>query len=146
MQQPPPSGAKQPKLKHDREEAIEYLRRTLAETLKFKQELEIQPDQTPLVHPPLAVVYAVNTATVRGALVEGEEEIKQGNWWDFTYGPGDGVVLAKSAQLPQGFVTVAKVKSNRGHIQLMSDLKAVGMAMEGVVRAKEAREALIPAP
>jgi len=145
MQKLPPSGAKSPKLKHNREEAIEYLKRTLAETLKFKNELEIQPDQTPLIHPPLAVVYAVNTATVRGALVDGMEEIKQGNWWDFTYGPGDGVVLAKSAQLPQGFVTVAKVKSNRGHIQLMSDLKAVGMAIEGVVRAKEAREALIPA-
>jgi hypothetical protein len=89
-------------------------------------------------------VYAVNTATVRGALVEGKEEIKQGNWWDFTYGPGDGVVLAKSAQLPEGFVTVPKVKSNRGHIQLMSDLKAMGMAIEGVVRAKKSREALIP--
>lgn len=144
MQQPPPSGAESPTAKHDREEAIEYLKRTLAETLKFKHELEIQPDQTPLLHPPLAVVYAVNTATVRGALVDGKEEIKQGNWWDFTYGPGDGVVLAKSAQLPEGFVAVARVKSNRGHIQLMSDLKAMGMAIEGVVRAKEAREALIP--
>ena len=86
----------------------------------------------------------MNTATVRGALVDGKEEIKQGNWWDFAYGPGDGVVLAKSAQLPEGFVTVAKVKTNRGHIQLMSDLKAMGMAIEGVVQAKGALEALIP--
>jgi hypothetical protein len=144
MEPTPPSGAKPPKLKHDREQAIEYLKRTLDETLKFKRELQIQPSQTPLVHPPLAVVYAVNTATVRGALVEGMEEIKLGNWWDFTCGPGDGVVLAKSAQLPEGFVTVAKVKSNRGHIQLMSDLEAVGTALEAVVIAKQARESLFP--
>jgi hypothetical protein len=146
MEPTPAAGAKPPKLKHDRQQAIEYLKRTLDETLKFKRELQIQPNQTPLVHPPLAVVYAVNTATVRGALVEGIEEIKQGNWWDFTYGPGDGVVLARSAQLPEGFVTVAKVKSNRGHIQLMSDLKAVGTAIEAVVLAKKAREGLLPSP
>lgn len=140
MQEPPPEGARSPKLKHDREEAIDYLKRTLEETKKFKQELEIRPSQTPLIHPPMAVVYAVNTPTVRGALVDGRDGIKTGNWWDFTYGPGDGVVLAKSAQLPEGFASVIKVKSNRGHIQLLSDLTAVGTAIEGVVQAKLARE------
>jgi hypothetical protein len=136
----PGRGAKSSKLHHDREEAIEYLKRTLQETRKFKRELLLQPSQTPLMHPPLAIVYATNTATVRGALVEGMEEIKNGNWWDFTYGPGDGVVLAKSAQLPAGFASVARVKSVRGHIQLMCDLKAVGTALEAVVLARKARE------
>jgi hypothetical protein len=110
MQQAPPRGARSPKLKHNREEAIEYLKQTLAETVQFKRELLLQDDQTPLVHPPLALVYATNSPTVRGALVEDMEDIKNWNWWDFAYGPGDGVVLGKSAQLPKGFASVARVR------------------------------------
>ena len=138
----PPEGAKSPKLKYNRDQAIEYLKRTLAETKRFKEELEMQPSETPIVHPPLAVVFADNTPTVSGAFVDGRDGIKTGNWWDFTYGPGDGVVLARSAQLPEGFVSVIKVQSNRGHIQLLSDIKAVGAAIEGVVAAKIARDRL----
>jgi hypothetical protein len=144
MQKPTASGARKPLLQHNRDEAIAYLKRTLAETKKFKEELELPAELSSLAHPPLAVVYAVNTPTVRGALVDGREEIKQGNWWDFVYGPGDGVVLAKSAQLPDGFVTVAKIRSQRGHIQLMSDLKAMGTAIEAVVTAKQNREEGMP--
>jgi hypothetical protein len=140
LEHPPPKGAKPPKLKHDREQAIEYLKRTLAETKKFKEELELQPSQIPLVHRPLAVLFADNTPTVSGAFVDDRDGIKTGYWWDFTYGPGDGVVLAKSAQLPEGFASAIKVQSNRVHIQLLSDLKAVGAAIEGVVNAKMVRE------
>ena len=92
------------------------------------------------MHPPLAVVYATNTATVKGAIVDGPEDIKEGNWLDFVYGPGDGVVLARSAQLPKGFASVAKVKSTKGHIQLMTDLDAMGNAIQAVVVAKRERK------
>jgi hypothetical protein len=121
------------KLRANRELAIEYLKRTLEETRKYRQELFAEP-KAPM--PPISLVYAVNTPTVRGALVESKDDIKTGNWWNFSYGPGDGVVLAKAAQLPPGFHAVARVKTHRGHIQIMSDLKAMGAAIEAVVFAK----------
>jgi Lecithin:cholesterol acyltransferase len=128
-----PKAATKPKF--DRADAITYLQRTLAGAKQFKNELEFDPSKE---YPPLAVVYSNTTATVRGALVDGPEDIRAGNWWDFTYGPGDGVVLAKSAQLPEGFSRCVKVRSQRGHIQLLDDLKAVGTAIEGVILAREA--------
>ena len=140
MNRLPPAGAKHCKLKHNREEAIQYLKRTLEETRKFKQELLFKEAVDGPGFPPLAVVYATNTPTVRGAHVGGREDIKAGNWWDFSYGPGDGVVLAKSAQLPPGFPAVARVKTTKGHIQIMTDLTAVGSALEAVVYAKQIRE------
>ena len=140
LHEPPTSGAKPSKLQHNREKAVEYLKRTLEQTWKFKQELKRQPDAD-FDPPPLAVVYAVNTVTVKGAIVDGEEGIKSGDWWDFAYGPGDGVVLAKSAQLPEGFSPVAKIKSKRGHVQLLNDWKAVGKAIHAVVMAKRERDA-----
>jgi len=140
MNRLPPAGAKHCKLKHNREEAVQYLKRTLEETRKFKQELLFREEVDGPGFPPLAVMYASNTPTVRGAHVGGRDDIKAGNWWDFSYGPGDGVVLAKSAQLPPGFPAVARVKTTKGHIQLMTDLIAVGSALEAVVYAKQIRE------
>lgn len=140
MNRLPPAGSRNCKLKHNRQEAIQYLKRTLEETRKFKRELLFKPEEDRPDFPPLAVVYATNTPTVRGAHVEGREDIKAGNWWDFSYGPGDGVVLAKSAQLPAGFPAVARVKTTKGHIQIMTDLNAVGSALEAVVYAKQIRE------
>ena len=116
-----------------REHAIEYLKRTLKKTRRYKQELFAEPKAA---IPPIAVVYAVNTPTIRGALVESAEDIKTGNWWNFSYGPGDGVVLAKAAQLPPGFSAVARIKTDRGHVQIMNDLKAVGAAIKAVILAK----------
>jgi hypothetical protein len=124
---------KAPKLRAKREHAIKYLKRTLEETRKYKTELFAEP-KAPM--PPIAVVYGVNTPTVRGALVESMDDIKTGNWWHFSYGPGDGVVLAKAAQLPPGFSAVTRVKTHRGHIQIMSDMKAMGAAIEAVILAK----------
>ena len=124
-------------LRATREHAIEYLKRTLEKTRKYKQELFAEP-KAPM--PPIAVVYAVNTPTIRGSLVERREDIKTGNWWHFSFGPGDGVVLAKSAQLPPGFSAVARIKTDRGHVQIMNDLKAVGAAIKAVILAKQSQE------
>ena len=140
MNRLPPAGSKHCKVKHNRQEAIQYLKRTLGETRKFKRELLFNQEEERPDFPPLALVYATNTPTVRGAHVAGRDDIKAGNWWDFSYGPGDGVVLAKSAQLPPGFPAVARVKTTKGHIQIMTDLNAVGSAMEAVVYAKQRRE------
>ena len=120
-----------------REHAIEYLKRTLEQTRKYKRELFAEPTAA---IPPIAVVYAVNTPTVRGALVESTDDIKTGNWWNLSYGPGDGVVLAKAAQLPSGFSAVARIKTHQGHVQIMNDLKAIGAAIEAVILAKRNQE------
>ncbi len=41
-----------------------------------------------------------------------------------------------SAQMPPGFALVARVKSQKGDIQLMSDSTALGTAIEPVVLAQ----------
>ena len=49
---------------------------------------------------------------------------------------GDGVCLAKAAQLPPGYKACAKVLSDRGHISLLGDLDNVGKAIEAIVRER----------
>lgn len=49
---------------------------------------------------------------------------------------GDGVCLAKAAQLPQGYKACAKVLSDRGHISLLGDLDNVGKAVEALVKER----------
>ena len=49
---------------------------------------------------------------------------------------GDGVCLAKAAQLPPGYKVCAKVLSDRGHISLLGDLDNVGKAIEGIMRER----------
>lgn len=106
-------------------------------------------------YPPMAIMYAKNTPTVKGARVDGIESISQDNVYDDLFfgagkshllpliygeGPvanfvilGDGVCLAKAAQLPPGYKACAKVLSDRGHISLLGDLDNVGKAIEGIV-------------
>ena len=49
---------------------------------------------------------------------------------------GDGVCLAKAAQLPRGYKACAKVLSDRGHISLLGDLDNVGKAVEALVKER----------
>ncbi|KAF8419330.1 hypothetical protein EV426DRAFT_538918 [Tirmania nivea] len=88
-------------------------------------------------YPPMAIIYANNTPTVKGARVDGIESIPLDNVYDdLIFGAGDGVCLAKAAQLPRGYKACAKVLSDRGHIGLLGDLDSVGKAIEGVVRER----------
>lgn len=117
------------------DEAYEYLGRTLKRTLKFKQELKFNKN---INYPPLAVVYGNKVPSVRGVFVDGEQDIMDGNYGEFFYGPGDGVIHQKwlMPECIEGFQPVIKVASDCGHVSLMTDIEAVGKAIRAVL-AKE---------
>ena len=119
-----------------REKAIAYLKRTLAETKKFKQELHFRPEISESNHyPPLAVIYGKSIPTCCGAKVDGREGIPCSDSYDnLAFASGDGVCLAKEAMLPEGYKAVfgGRIRSDRGHVTLLGDLNAVGRAIDAV--------------
>lgn len=119
------------------EDSIEYLERTLKRTKKNLEALEYIPGKE---YPPLAIVYGNRVPTVRGAKVNGREGIKRGEFGEFYYGPGDGVVHHKWL-LPEqrGFPVVAKVATDCGHVALMTDFKAMAKAFISIVDAEKER-------
>ncbi|KAK8241084.1 hypothetical protein IWZ00DRAFT_444438 [Phyllosticta capitalensis] len=125
-----------------REKAIEYLTRTLAETKKWKQELDYRPEHGDAnLYPPASVIYGKSIPTVYGAKVVGREGIKHADSYDeLAFASGDGVVLARAAMLPPGYAVVrgGVVSSDRGHVTLLGDLEAIGRCLAGVVAARKA--------
>jgi hypothetical protein len=123
-----------------REKAIAYLRRTLAETKKFKQELYFKPELSESNrYPPLAVIYGKSIPTVFGAKVDGREGIPCSDVYDnLAFASGDGVCLAREAMLPEGYKNAngGRISSDRGHVTLLGDLNAVGRALEAVVKGR----------
>ncbi|KAL3230209.1 hypothetical protein RNJ44_01572 [Nakaseomyces bracarensis] len=119
------------------EDSVDYLERTLKRTKKNLEALEYIPGKE---YPPLAIVYGNRVPTVRGAKVSGREGIKAGEFGEFYYGPGDGVVHHKWL-LPEqrGFPVVAKVATDCGHVALMTDFKAMAKAFISVVDAEKER-------
>ncbi|KAF2092719.1 hypothetical protein NA57DRAFT_49843 [Rhizodiscina lignyota] len=114
-------------------DAIEYLTRTLADVKRFKQELAHNPaHERANLYPPHAVLFGKNEPTVVGAKVEGRDGIKRTDAYDnLAFGSGDGVVLAKAAQLPEGYKAVhgGIVDSDKGHVSVLGDLEAVGQCL-----------------
>lgn len=121
-----------------RDEAIAYLRRTLASVKKFKEELAFRNDHaTSNVYPPVAVIYGKSTPTVYGARVDGRAGIKHADAYDdLAFASGDGVVLARAAMVPEGYKACGIVASDRGHVTLLGDLDAVGKCLNAVIRAR----------
>jgi hypothetical protein len=123
-----------------RPKAIEYLRRTLAETKKFRQELHFIPElSTSNRYPPLAVIYGKSIPTLAGAKVDGREGIACSDSYDnLAFASGDGVCLARQAMLPEGYKAVygGRISSDRGHVTLLGDLNAVGRAIEAVLKGR----------
>ncbi len=123
-----------------REKAIAYLRRTLAETKKFKQELNFKAELSAANrYPPLALIYGKSIPTVYGAKVDGREGIPCSDVYDnLAFASGDGVCLAKEAMLPEGYKAVngGRISSDRGHVTLLGDLNAVGRALEAVIKGR----------
>ncbi|KAI5805616.1 hypothetical protein DFH27DRAFT_552067 [Peziza echinospora] len=120
-------------------QTVPYLERTLAEIKEFKRQLHYNPDvaASAVGYPPMAVIYASNTPTVKGAKVDGLQGIlADGVYDELVFGAGDGVCLAKAAMLPRGYKCAARVVSERGHISLLGDFEAVGKAVEGVLRER----------
>lgn len=124
---------------HDK--AVAYLTRTLAEIKKFKQELAHRPEHTESnSYPPIALIYGKSTPTVYGAKVESREAIKRSDAYDeLAFASGDGVVLAKAAQVPEGYDVVrgGVISSERGHVTLLGDLEAIGKCLHAVVQARK---------
>lgn len=126
-----------------KERALEYLTRTLSEVKRFKQELAFQPAiGSTNTYPPSAVIYGKSIPTVYGAKVVSREAIKHADAYDeLAFASGDGVVLAKGAQLKDGWeATLARggvVSSDRGHVTLLGDLEAVGKCLVAVMRSRE---------
>lgn len=113
------------------DECVEYLEKTLHRAKKYLLSLEHIKHK---IYPPLVIVYSKSVPTVRGVKIDGLVDIKKGNYDDFYYGPGDGVVHHKWL-LPEqrGFPLAAKVESSCGHVSLLSDLDSMAKALISLV-------------
>lgn len=119
------------------EDSFEYLKRTLKRTRKFLDELAYDETKN---YPPLAIVYGNEVPTVRGCRVDGPQGIVEGDYDDFYYGPGDGVVHHKWL-MPErrDFPVVAKLASPLGHISLMTDFPVMAEALSAVLAEEHVR-------
>lgn len=126
-----------------RDDAMRYLQRTLADVKKFKQELAHRPElENEGLYPPLAVMYTKSVATVVGAYVRDREAIKHADAFDnLAFASGDGVVLARAAQLPKGYKACRHgiAESDRGHVTLLGDLEAVGKCLNAIMAEQRRR-------
>ncbi|KAL8670165.1 MAG: hypothetical protein Q9168_005279 [Polycauliona sp. 1 TL-2023] len=122
-------------------EAEEYLARTLATTVCFKDELKFDASHAQgNRYPPLSVLYGTSVPTVYRARVSSRAAIKcKDAYEDLAFASGDGVCLAKAAMLPAGYNCTAggKVKTERGHVGLLGDLEAVGKCLVSVIEARK---------
>lgn len=121
--------------------ALSYLTRTLAAILAFKRELSHNPAHSSQnAYPPLSILYSTCVPTVFAARVACREAIRCADAYDdLQFASGDGVCLAKAAQLPKGYVMAGggKVKSERGHVGLLGDLEGVGRCLLAVMKARK---------
>jgi pimeloyl-ACP methyl ester carboxylesterase len=119
-----------------KKDAVKYLTRVLSSTAEFKKSLNYKPELEEK-YPPMAVLYAKTTPTVRGARVDGREGIRRDDVYDeLVFGAGDGVCLARAAMLPEGYKCVKKVAVDRGHLSLLGDLEAVGECIRAIRRQR----------
>ncbi|KAF3770084.1 hypothetical protein M406DRAFT_335822 [Cryphonectria parasitica EP155] len=147
-QQPITRTASPPKQQHststststDQARNLAYLTRTLAETKRFRAELQHNPaHQSANVYPPIAVIYGKEIPTVYATRVPCREAIPCADVYDdLVFGSGDGVVLSRAAMPPAGYQIVrgGRVSTDKGHISLLGDLNAVGRAVESVLRGR----------
>lgn len=128
-------------------EAYEYLKDTLKTTKAYVDSLWYREDLKSK-YPPLAMVYGNTVPSVRASGVNGIQDIKDGNYYDFLYGRGDGVVHQRWLMPEQkGFEIynpdthtghiVGKFESSAGHVDLMTDHKAMGKALHAIVEAEK---------
>ena len=128
---------------------VEYLQRTLQETLNFKSGLQFRSD---VKYPPIALLRSKTTPTVRGCSVFGEQGIKNGDYSKFIFSAGDGVVTYASSDIrltdvpgtivgetvpdsPWEQYLVKIVDNDRGHIGLLGDLQGVEQCLSSIIHA-----------
>lgn len=128
-------------------DAYSYLCDTLARTKKYILGLDYNKDLASR-YPPLAVVYGDTVPSVRGSHVKSRQDIRDGNYYRFFYGRGDGVVHQRWL-MPEnkGFHMydpkshtghiVGKFPSSAGHVNLMSDFQAMADAFSAILDAEK---------
>lgn len=96
----------------------------------------------------MAIVYGNKIPSVRGSLVRLRQDIKDGNYYEFFYGHGDGVIHQKWL-MPEkkGFTfydkhtgtgeIVGKFASDAAHVGLMTDFDTMGKALNAVFEAEK---------
>ncbi|KAI4247231.1 MAG: hypothetical protein L6R40_001574 [Gallowayella cf. fulva] len=118
-------------------QAEEYLARTLARIVCFKDELRFDEQHAQQNrYPPLSVLYGTSVPTVFRARVACRAAIKcKDAYDDLIFASGDGVCLARAAMLPAGYECVegGKVRTERGHVGLLGDLEGVGKCLVSVI-------------
>lgn len=124
------------------DKAYEYLQLALASAKEFLEDLQYKPELEDQ-YPPMAIVYGNTVPSVRGCHVESEQDIRDGKYYNFFYGHGDGVVHQKwlmperrgfevfNPETGQGQI-VGKFSTTCGHVNLMTDLRAMGKALRAV--------------
>lgn len=130
--------------------AYQYLKETLKNTKEFILGLDYREEMA-AEYPPLAIVYGNTVPSVRGSLVRDIQDIKDGNYYEFYYGHGDGVIHQKwllpenkgfkfyNTETGEGEI-VGKFSSSCGHVNLMTDFKAMGYALSAVWQAEQVWE------
>ncbi|VEU20394.1 DEKNAAC101350 [Brettanomyces naardenensis] len=120
------------------DEAYDYLCRTLRRTKKFREFLKYDPN---VVYPPLALVYGNRVPSVKYSLVDGKEDVKKGTYYNFFYGPGDGVTHQKYL-FPEdaSYPLCGKFASRSGHIGLLSDSLCVAQAFKAILNEEKRRK------
>lgn len=135
---PPEPGANDQQQQHAR--SYEYLKRTLAETKRFRAETQHVPALSEAnAYPPMAVMYGKDTPTVYAVRVASRDAIAGPDVYDdLVFRSGDGVVLAREAMLPPGFHVVrgGRVSTEKGHISMLGDFPAVAKVLEALVRGR----------
>lgn len=125
----------------NRDKYVAYLRRILPEIKQFRAELAHNPAHSEAnVYPPIAMMYGKNTPTVSAARVAGRQGIPcQDAYDDLVFRSGDGVVLAREAQVPEGYELVSggRICTERGHLTMLGDMPAIGKALEAVVKGRK---------
>lgn len=128
-------------------EAYDYLKRVLKSAKEYVLSLDYREEYKNR-YPPMAVVYGNTIPSLRGSHVRSLQDIKDGNYYDFFYGRGDGVVHQRwlmpedkgfkfwNPETKEGHI-VGKFESDAGHVNLMADHKAMGLALDAILRAEE---------
>jgi hypothetical protein len=129
------------------EECYNYLSETLKLAKKFILSLDYREELAP-EYPPMAIVYGNAVPSVRGSNVRSIQDIEDGNYYEFFYGHGDGVVHQRwlmpekkgfkyyDSETGEGEI-VAKIASSCGHVNLMTDFRAMGTALRAVLDAEK---------
>lgn len=116
------------------EEHYDYLKKLLPVVNKYLNSLEYDPSKKGL-YPPLVTLYGDTIPTTKGCRVPSLDSIQFGEWENFFYGRGDGVVSEKWL-LPEhrGFHKLGKFSSSEGHVSLLNDIEGIARCFDYLLK------------